>query len=121
MNTKTINFRRIIAGATFTVLLGSFAAAGYAADGTASQETVKYSDLNVSSTEGAVALYARIRWAAQNVCQSFEKRDLSSQRLFAACVDKAISDAVHNAGQPALSAYYSAKNGESKPIILAAR
>jgi UrcA family protein len=119
MNTKTINFRHIIAGATFTILLGGFAAAGYAADGTVAQETVKYTDLNVASTQGTVALYSRIRWAAQDVCRSLDKRDPGSQKLFSDCVNKAVSDAVHNANQPALSAYYSAKNGTSKPIILA--
>jgi UrcA family protein len=119
MNTiKTINFRRLIAGAAFSVLLGSFAAAGYAADGIP-QETVKYGDLNVSSSQGAAALYARIRAAAHDVCQDLDRRGAAAQMTFKACVNKAISGAVHDVDQPALTAFYNSKNGSSKPIILA--
>jgi UrcA family protein len=120
MNTNTtMKFRRMIGSAGCAVLLGSFALAAYAADGTIPQETVKYGDLNVTSAQGAVALYSRIRAAAHDVCRSFDNRDLASQKLMDACVHRAISDAVQNVDQAALNALNNAKNGTAKPIILA--
>lgn len=119
MNTST-QLPRILAVAIFAALTCSIATVSFASDGTdALQAKVKYGDLNVSSPSGAATLYNRIRVAAENVCHPFNNRDFASQKLFAACVHKAMSGAVNEVNQPALFTIYNAKTGISKPIMLA--
>ena len=119
MNTAT-RLPRILAATIFAALTFSIATASFASDSTdALQGKVKYGDLNVSSTSGAATLYNRIRAAAENVCHPFNNRDFASQKLLAACVHKAMSDAVNEVNQPALFTIYNAKTGTSKPIMLA--
>jgi UrcA family protein len=119
MNTST-QLPRILAITIFTALTCGIATVSFASDGTdALQATVKYGDLNVSSPSGAATLYSRIRAAAENVCHPFNNRDFASQKLLAACVHRAMSDAVIEVNQPALLTIYNAKTGTSKPILLA--
>jgi UrcA family protein len=59
--TQSNSRQRITAIVLSSALTLSFAAIGHAGDGSgATQSTVKYGDLNVSSPSGAAALYARI-------------------------------------------------------------
>jgi UrcA family protein len=119
MNTST-RLPRILAATIFAALTCSIATVSFASDGSDPlQVKVKYGDLNVSSTAGATTLYNRIRVAAQGVCHPFNNRDFALQKLFAACVHKAMSNAVNEVDQPVLSAIYNAKTGTSKPIMLA--
>lgn len=112
--------RRLILSATFGALAGSFAVVCSAADSTdAPQMIVKYGDLNVSSPQGAAVLFARIRAAALRVCGPVDNRDLASMTRAAACVHKAIADAVTTVGQPELFAIYNAKNSQPLPIVIA--
>lgn len=55
---------------------------------------VSYGDLNLDSEQGAKALYARLRNGAQDVCSSFEGRDLFFKRLWQTCFDQAVDAAV---------------------------
>jgi UrcA family protein len=119
MNTSR-QLPRILAATIFAALTCSIATVSFASDSADPlQVKVKYGDLNVSSTAGATTLYNRIRVAAQGVCHPLNNRDLASQKLFAACVHKAMSHAVNEVDQPTLSAIYNAKSGTSKPIMLA--
>ena len=119
MNTST-RVSRILAATVFAALTCSIATLSFASDSAgALQAKVKYSDLNVSSTSGAATLYNRIRSAAESVCHPFNNRDFASQKLLAACVHEAMSNAVKEIDQPTLSAIYNAKTGASKPIMLA--
>jgi UrcA family protein len=85
---------------------------------------VKYNDLNVTQTEGAAILYARLVSAAHQVCSQFEPTDRGAQShmraLYASCVSKAINDAVTTVDRPALTEYAMAKNGRGA-IELASR
>jgi UrcA family protein len=120
MNTisKSPNLHRMIASVAFGGLMLSFSAICPAADGAGlPQATVKYGDLNVSSPQGAAALYARIRVAADGVCRSLDGRGFASI-LYSRCVHKAIADAVTNVDQPALNTVYNMKNSTPKPIML---
>jgi len=122
MNTKpkSINFHRMIVTAVVSGLALSFAAICPAADSSdVPQRTVKFADLNISSPQGAASLYTRIRVAADAVCRTLDRLDLTSKALFDRCVHKAIADAVTKVDQPALYAVYNAKNKTSKPIMLA--
>lgn len=116
--TTSTKFRRILAITIFTAV-ASGATVCSAADGVALQTTVKYSDLNVSSQQGAGTLFSRLRVAAEKVCRPLNRDDLTSKTLFHACMSHAIADAVAKIDQPALFAVYSAKTGTSKPIVLA--
>jgi UrcA family protein len=108
--------RSLIAAAIFSALAPGFAAVSAAADSTdAPQVVVKYGDLNVSNPQGAAALYARIRKAAESVCPRFERSDLGSMVRIDNCVHKAIADAVTMVNQPALFAQYNARNGSPLP------
>jgi UrcA family protein len=119
MNTST-TVSHMLAVTIFAALTCGIATASFASDSSNPlQVKVKYGDLNVSSTAGATTLYTRIRLAAETVCHPFNSRDFASQKLFAACVHTAMSNAVNEVDQPTLSAIYNAKTGTSKPIMLA--
>lgn len=83
---------------------------------------VKFADLNLSSPAGAAALYRRIYAAAHDVCGSFDAdiRDLRGLSRHAACVHKAVRNAVAKVNQPALSAIYNARNRDPLLITVAA-
>jgi UrcA family protein len=124
MNTITTSasLRGFIASAMFGVLATSFATVSTAAEATEALQTiVKYGDLNVSTAQGAAALYSRIRAAAGGVCRPLDHGDLSSRVHMAACVQQAIADAVTTVDQPALSAVYNAKYRQPLPIMIAAQ
>lgn len=111
--------RGLIATTVFSVLASSFSAVGAAADSTdAPTAIVKYEDLNVSTVPGASALYERIRAAAHTVCRDFDQRDLASQALKAACINKAIAKAVTEVNQPALFLVYNANHRTPLPMTL---
>ena len=121
MNTTNIA-TRLIAGAIFTALVSSLSAIASADENTGSpQKTVKYTDLTVSSAQGAASLYNRIRIASEEVCSPLDHGDLASKMHMKACVHKSIADAVGQVNQPALTAVYNARNGGSLPLIAAAK
>jgi UrcA family protein len=122
MNTST-QISRILAATIFAALTSSIATVSFASDSPdALQVKVKYGDLNVSSTSGAASLYDRIRVAADTVCRPFQPlnpADLGARTIFAACVQKAMSNAINEINEPALFTIANAKAGTSKRILLA--
>ena len=122
MNTMNSSSRlcSLVATAVFGAVAASFAGAAAAGNPELLQITVPYGDLNVSTVQGATTLYNRIRIAAQGVCWPLDHGDVSSTRQTAACVHKAIVEAVTSINQPALFAAYSAKNNQPLPNIVAA-
>jgi len=119
--TPSTGLSRIAATVLFGTLASGLAVVSSAADSDAPHVLVKYADLNVSSPEGAATLYARIRMAAGEVCRSFDSREFATKNALDTCIHKAIADAVNKVDQPALFTVYNAKNGTSKPVILASR
>jgi UrcA family protein len=63
---------------------------------------VRYSDLDVSTTNGAKTLYLRIRYAAETLCQSSATWGKKEGQ---ACVNKAVNDAVARINSPVLTQY----------------
>jgi UrcA family protein len=121
MNTTNIA-TRLIAGAIVTALVSSLSSIASAAEGTDSlHKTIQYTDLSVSSAQGAATLYNRIRLASEEVCSPLDHGDLSSKMHAEACMHKAIADAVSQVNRPALTAVYNARNGGSLPMIAAAK
>jgi UrcA family protein len=83
-------------------------------------ETVKFSDLNVNTSEGVQALYGRIHTAAWHVCLTtstdpiyqFQARD---------CARKAEAKAVETVNLPQLTAFYRKKTGDRTQPLSANR
>jgi UrcA family protein len=73
------------------------------ADESLPSKTVRYSDLDISSPEGAKALYHRIRAAARDVCERSIGGDAVLRVAENACVDTAIDNAVRKVDAPALT------------------
>ncbi|MGH8284241.1 MAG: UrcA family protein [Steroidobacteraceae bacterium] len=67
--------------------------------------TVRYGDLDLSSPAGAKALYRRIQTAARGVCPARGRGVVSIER-WAACYEKAVSDAVASVNHEALTALH---------------
>lgn len=82
---------------------------------------VRFSDLDVSKTEGATALYARIRHAARIVCAPSESREMGLAAIYRACMEESIANAVAKVDRPLLSQYHQArtKGGKGAPLQLA--
>jgi UrcA family protein len=116
MNTSTpyTGLRGLIATAILAALALCFSAVS-AADASSASVTVKYADLNIASSSGALVLYQRIRAAAEAACAYFWfKTDADEAR----CVRNTIAKAVTKVNQPALSAIYDAKYKTSAPSTL---
>ena len=71
--------------------------------------TVHYHDLNLSSPEGASALYTRINYAAHAVCDAGGDRSLFALKASYACERAAIAHAVQSVHSPQLAALVATK------------
>lgn len=71
---------------------------------------VNYNDLDISHQDGLETLYARIEYAAMDVCD-YDRlhKELSRQRRPAACFHAAVDDAIRQVNQPQLTALHLAK------------
>jgi UrcA family protein len=122
MNTITSTpLRTLLAGAILSALTLSFATVSRADDGTAPpQVIVKFADLDVSTSQGAAALYGRIHRAADDVCSRMYLDEQAHKWHEKDCLKKVIGDAVIKVNRPALSAVFASKFGVSPPMVLAA-
>jgi UrcA family protein len=122
MNTITSTPRRtLVAGAILAALACSFATASSAEDPTAPpQVTVKFADLDISTPQGAAALYNRIHSAAIEVCSRMYVDRLAYSLHRDACLKTVIGGAVTKVNRPALSAVLASKYDVAPPMVLAA-
>jgi UrcA family protein len=122
MNTITSKpLRTLVAGAILSALALSFATVSRADDGTTPpQVTVKFADLDVSTSRGAVTLYSRIHSAAIDVCSRMYVIEQAYRLHKDACLHQVIADAVTKVNRPALSAVFASKFGGSLPVVLVA-
>ncbi len=68
---------------------------------------VRYADLNLGTTAGAKALYARISSAASRACGGQPGiHELRQQQQYRACYDEAMDNAVHKIDSERLQALY---------------
>jgi len=82
---------------------------------------VHFSDLDLTRSEGAAALYKRLDAAAKSVCASLDARDVASQLRFKKCVQTGISSAVVKIDRPALTTYYKTRTSGRDATIQIAR
>jgi UrcA family protein len=75
------------------------------------QMRVNCADLNLETQAGAVALFQRIRFAAEQVCAVRGTRDLVILAKVRACTDHAIADAIAAANNTKLTEIYEVKMG----------
>jgi UrcA family protein len=91
----------------FSAAAALFAGNGYAyAD--PMQKAVQYADLNLSNPDDASQLYARLERAAAVVCRTYEGFELSRKRMHEACEQEALSAAVAQVDNPALTSLHAA-------------
>jgi UrcA family protein len=123
MTMTTFNQARTVIASLLIGAVATLGALSATADGLDEppQSTVKFGDLNISSPEGAAALYARIKSAAVAVCPRIDEHDLGQRSELKACVDHAVSTAVIRVNAPELSALYTKSTGKEVPTRLAAR
>ncbi len=113
--------RTLLAGMILSALAFSFATVSRADDDTAPpQVIVKFADLDVSTSQGAAALYRRIHSAAVDVCSRMYVTEQEYKWHKNACLQKVIGDAVIKVNRPALSAVFASKYDVSPTVGLAA-
>ena len=83
-------------------------------------ETVKFTDLNMSTSEGVQALYGRIHAAAWRVC-STPSADPLFQHGARGCARKAEAKAIETVNLPQLTAFYRMKTGDQTQPLSASR
>jgi len=110
-STRFTHPRGLIATGILTALISSFGAVCSAADADVPKTIVRYADLDVSTAQGAAALYSRIRSAAEGVCSSLDRDDLAAMLRWRGCVKQAIAGAVAKIDRPALTAVYATNYG----------
>jgi UrcA family protein len=98
------------------VSLAALAIAPNAARAQSSQDSasvrISYADLNLSSPQDARKMMDRIESAARFVCgDSSSSVDLSERAREGACVDAAVSDAVHSLAAPSVTALSDHRRG----------
>jgi UrcA family protein len=96
---------------SITCLLGATQASAADPSGARSM-TVSYRDLNLSTIEGATALYQRIRHAANSVCDE-PGAGVTRYLEWKSCYQAAIADAVAKVNSPLLTSVYGGKKKES--------
>jgi UrcA family protein len=83
-------------------------------------ETVKFPDLDVSTSQGVQALYSRIHAAAWRVCTT-TSNDPLYQSGARDCARKAEAKAIETVNLPQLTAFYRAKTGNHSQALSASR
>ena len=92
-----------VVGMAVAIAAASLLASVASAKGDAVSAVVAYSDLDLTQSADATRLYSRLRYASQKVCASYASRELRMQRLYAACMDDALSAAVERVNDAKLS------------------
>jgi len=100
-----------VAFTSVACLLGATAAPAADPSGVRS-ETVSFRDLNLSTIEGATALYLRIKRAANQVCDEPEA-GVARYQAWRNCYRAAIADAVAKVNSPLLTSVHGGKDKES--------
>jgi UrcA family protein len=108
---RQVRVRALMLAGCLLAIASSMAHAVTITDGVPSV-TVKYSDLNLSTDEGATRLYTRIRGAAREVCPDTNPRDLKTFADSKACQSAAIARAVREIQSPRLAAVYSTRTNQ---------
>jgi UrcA family protein len=116
---KTAN-RVPLAFAAAMLLTCAWAASTAFAGEQVRSETVKFTDLNVNTSQGVQALYGRIHAAAWRVCSN-NSADPLFQHAARDCARNAEAKAIETVNVPELTAFYRMKTGDQKQPLSASR
>ena len=101
--------------------ISGLCAAGPAMAGPASgaprQQMVQFSDLNLQTRAGNLALYRRIQTAAKSVCEATDSRQLTEVLRARACLKTAIQEAVFAVNDSGLTQRYLAARGLENSLV----
>ena len=82
-------------------------------------KTVNYADLNLQHHEGVVALYRRIRNAADFVCYEADRRSVRSELGVRRCTSDATTRAVTQVGSPELNTLHAQQTHKASATMVA--
>jgi UrcA family protein len=116
MTSATLNLGGRLRTAVAYAVLATCAAIGavgsvHAAGADAPTRTVRYSDLNLSTEQGAIVLYQRIVAAATRVCAADNMIDLDAMATARVCREEVIAKAVRDVNSPMLVSLYARRQG----------
>jgi UrcA family protein len=94
-------------------IMGAGAASAAGLDSDVPSIVVKYSDQNLATDDGALALYRRLTSAAKRVCPDASTKDLSRLAIAQRCQNEAVARAIRQIDNSRLAALHAAhsKNG----------
>jgi UrcA family protein len=78
--------------------------------------TVRYSDLNLSTRQGALVLYRRIAVAAYQVCAADNIINLDAVATARVCREEVIARAVRDVNRPMLASVYAERQGRGSAL-----
>ena len=102
--------RTAMAFTVFATCVGAVGSA-HAASADAPTLKVRYSDLDLSTRQGALVLYERIDTAAHRVCGIGNMLDLASMATARVCREEAIAKAVRDVNSPMLVSVFARRQG----------
>jgi UrcA family protein len=114
IKTRSISGASILAASFLTLGCPAMEGSVQAAEQQYDRAIVSYGDLNLDSEQGARALYARLRSGAEDVCSSFEGRDLALKKLWQSCFDSAVASAVAQINRTGLTTLHNQTVSRSK-------
>ncbi len=115
VKTQSKSLASICAASLFVLACAAMGVRVHAAEAPEYDSTVvAYGDLNLDSIQGAKALYARLRNGAEDVCSSFEGRDLFFQKLWQTCFDSAVATAVAQVNRSSVTTLHNQAVNRSK-------
>ena len=102
-------------GASALLIAAAPAASVSAEPAQTSSAIVKYSDLNLSSRDGAKAMYQRLKMTARNLCGGEpDIRDIGAQASWRTCVNDTVDSAVGRLNDPMVAAF---NGGRSASLV----
>jgi UrcA family protein len=114
-----MRYRFVISCLTLAVLFGPLAATSAAASSSyeVATRTVKFGDLNLSSRDDVATLYARIKAAANEVCEPTDSRSIDTAVHVRHCKEQAISRAVADVQSSMLMAFHMATTNQADAVV----
>jgi UrcA family protein len=79
--------------------------------------SVNYRDLNLSTIDGAIALYQRLKGAARTVCDG-PLTGVAAYQEWRSCYDAAMADAVAKVNSPLLTAVHRGPDKDASSIAM---
>ena len=105
-NVRNASFAIVTALCALSSSLVSSDAAASANDPDVPTATVRYYDLDLTTTDGLDALYQRLRVASRRVCRAYEGQELTRFSRWQACYNQAPNGAVTQLKLPGLTALH---------------